>query len=170
MANDRRVSQSEIWAVIPVKGGALAKQRLADALSPRLRKDLALAMFQDVLDAVAGVPELHGIAAVTADPIVAEIARRSGAEVWSEGALDGHTGAVNAAARRPAATSSTMLTLPGDIPLVSVVDISGVLAAHLPAPEASPGLEHPEKPLDPAPEAPPPTNRLRPEPPSTPEI
>ena len=51
MANDRRVSQSEIWAVIPVKGGALAKQRLADALSPRLRKDLALAMFQDVLDA-----------------------------------------------------------------------------------------------------------------------
>jgi 2-phospho-L-lactate guanylyltransferase len=134
MANDRRVSQSEIWAVIPVKGGALAKQRLADALSPRLRKDLALAMFQDVLDAVAGVPELHGIAVVTADRSVAEIASRSGAEVWSEGAHDGHTGAVNAAARRLAATSSTMLTLPGDIPLVSVVDISGVLAAHLPAP------------------------------------
>jgi 2-phospho-L-lactate guanylyltransferase len=134
MANDRRVSQPEIWAVIPVKGGALAKQRLADALSPRLRKDLALAMFQDVLDAVAAVPELHGIGVVTADPIVAEIARHSGAEVWSDGAHDGHTGAVSAAVRRLAAASSTLLTLPGDIPLVSRADISGVLAAHLSAP------------------------------------
>jgi 2-phospho-L-lactate/phosphoenolpyruvate guanylyltransferase len=134
MANDRRVSQSEIWAIIPVKGGALAKQRLADALSPRLRKDLALAMFQDVLDAVAAAPELHGIAVVTADRDAAEIARRSGAEVWSEGAHDGHTGAVSAAARRLAAASSTMLTLPGDIPLVSRVDISGILAAHLSTP------------------------------------
>jgi len=81
MANDRRVSHPQIWAVIPVKGGALAKQRLADALSPRLRTDLALAMFQDVLDAVAAVPELHGIAVVTADRNVAEIARRSDVEV-----------------------------------------------------------------------------------------
>jgi len=134
MGNDRRVSHPEIWAVIPVKDAALAKQRLADALSAQLRKDLALAMFQDVLDAVAAVPELHGIAVVTADRDVAEIARRSGAEVWSEGAHDGHTGAVSAAARRLAATSSAMLTLPGDIPLVSRIDISGVLAAHLSAP------------------------------------
>jgi 2-phospho-L-lactate guanylyltransferase len=128
------MSHPKIWAVIPVKDAALAKQRLADALSPRLRKDLALAMFQDVLNAVAAVPELHGIAVVTADRDVAEIARRSGAEVWSDGAHDGHTGAVSAAARRLAATSSTLLTLPGDIPLVSRVDISGVLAAHLSAP------------------------------------
>jgi 2-phospho-L-lactate/phosphoenolpyruvate guanylyltransferase len=133
MTNDRRVSHREIWAVIPVKDAALAKQRLTDALSPRLRKDLALAMFQDVLDAVAAVPELHGIAVVTADRNVAEIAQRAGAEVWPEGAHDGHTGAVSAAAWRLAAASSTMLTLPGDIPLVSRVDISGVLAAHLPA-------------------------------------
>jgi len=134
MANDRRASHLDIWAVIPVKDAALAKQRLSDALSPRLRKELALAMFQDVLDAVVAVPQLHGIAVVTADHDVAEIARRSGAEVWPEGAHDGHTGAVTAAARRLAAASSTMLTLPGDIPLVSRVDISGVLAAHHPAP------------------------------------
>ena len=134
MANDRRATHSDIWAVIPVKGGALAKQRLADALSPRLRKDLALAMFQDVLDAVAALLELHGIAVVTADPTVAEIARHSGAEVWSEGAHEGHTGAVTAAARRLGAASSTMLTIPGDVPLVSSTDISRVLAAHPAAP------------------------------------
>jgi 2-phospho-L-lactate/phosphoenolpyruvate guanylyltransferase len=134
MANDRRASHSDIWAVIPVKGGRLAKQRLAEALSPRLRRDLALAMFADVLDAVAAVKELRGIAVVTADLDVAEIARRFGAEVWSDGAHDGHTGAVSAAARRLAATSSTMLTIPGDVPLVSRSDLSRVLAAHRAAP------------------------------------
>src|ERR1700685_3155225 len=133
MANDRRVSQSEIWAVIPVKGDALAKQRLADALSPRLRKDLALAMFEDVLEAVMAVPPLPGIAVVTGDRSVAEMARRSGAAVCAKGAHGGHPGAVRTAARRLAATSSTMLTLPGNIPLVSSADISRVLAAHLPA-------------------------------------
>jgi len=130
MANDRRASHSEVWAVIPVKEAGLAKQRLAEALAPRLRKDLAIAMFADVLDAATAVPEFHGIAVVTADPNVAEIARRSGAQVWSDGAHDGHTGAVSAAARRLAATSSTMLTIPGDVPLVSRIDISRVLAVH----------------------------------------
>lgn len=134
MANDRRVSHLDLWAVIPVKEAGLAKQRLAEALSPRLRRDLALAMFEDVLDAVAAVEALQGIAVVTADRSVADVARRFGAQVWSEGAHDGHTGAVRAAARRLAATSSTMLTIPGDVPLVSSIDISRVLAAHPAAP------------------------------------
>jgi 2-phospho-L-lactate/phosphoenolpyruvate guanylyltransferase len=133
MANDPPESNLDIWAVIPMKDAALAKQRLAGALSPGLREDLALAMFEDVLKAVAVVPELHGIAVVTAAPIVAEIARRAGAEIWSEGAHDGHTGAVRAAARRLAA-KSTMLTIPGDVPLVSAIDISRVLARHQAAP------------------------------------
>lgn len=134
MANDRPASHSDVWAVIPVKETGLAKQRLAEALSPRLRQDLALAMFEDVLDAVAAAEELRGIAVVTADPNVAEIARRFGAEVWSDGAHDGHTGAVSAAARRLAAAPSTMLTIPGDVPLVSAIDISRVLAIHPAAP------------------------------------
>jgi 2-phospho-L-lactate/phosphoenolpyruvate guanylyltransferase len=134
MVNNRRVSHPHVWAVIPVKEAGLAKQRLAEALSPRLRQDLALAMFQDVLDAVAAASELQGVAVVTLDRNVAEIARRAGAEVWSDGARDGHSGAVSAAARRLAAASSTMLTIPGDVPLVSSTDISRVLALHPAAP------------------------------------
>jgi 2-phospho-L-lactate/phosphoenolpyruvate guanylyltransferase len=134
MANDRRASHSDVWAVIPVKEAGLAKQRLAEALSPRLRRDLALAMFEDVLGAVAAAEELQGIAVVTADLNAAEIARRFGAEVWPDGAHDGHTGAVSVAARRLAAASSTMLTIPGDVPLVSRIDISRVLAVHPAAP------------------------------------
>jgi 2-phospho-L-lactate/phosphoenolpyruvate guanylyltransferase len=140
MANDRRVSRLDVWAVIPVKEAGLAKQRLAEALSPRLRRDLALAMFEDVLDAVAAVEALQGIAVVTADRSVADVARRFGAQVCSEGAHDGHTGAVRAAARRLAATSSTMLTIPGDVPLVSSIDISRVLSAHLAAHPAAPAF------------------------------
>lgn len=134
MAHNRRASHLDVWAVIPVKEAGLAKQRLAEALSPRLRRDLALAMFEDVLDAVAAAAELQGVAVVTADRSVAAIARRFGAEVWSDGAHDGHTGAVSAAARRLAATSSSMLTIPGDVPLVSRSDVSRVLAAHPAAP------------------------------------
>jgi len=134
MTNDQRPSHRDIWAVIPVKETTFAKQRLADALSPRLRKELALAMFQDVLEAASAVSELRGIAVVTLDRNVAEIARRSGAEVWSDGARAGHTGAVKAAASRLAANSSALLTIPGDVPLVSSSDVRSVLAVHLAAP------------------------------------
>ena len=134
MAKNRRASHRDIWAVIPVKETVLAKRRLADALSPRLRQELALAMFEDVLAAVAAVPDFCGIAVVTVDQNASEIARRWGAQVWTDGAREGHTGAVSAAARRLAAMSAAMLTISGDVPLVESADVSGVLAAHLPAP------------------------------------
>ena len=100
MASDRRPSHREIWAVVPVKETVLAKQRLADVLSPRVRQHLAVAMFEDVMQALAAAPGLNGIAVFTLDAKAAEIASRWGAEVWTDGARDGRTGAVTAAARR----------------------------------------------------------------------
>src|SRR5208282_5341382 len=97
MANDRRHLRRDVWAVVPVKETALAKQRLSHVLSPLLRQALALAMFEDVIEALADVPELDGIAVVTDDPLVTEIALRWRAHVWTEGAREGHTGAVTAA-------------------------------------------------------------------------
>jgi 2-phospho-L-lactate/phosphoenolpyruvate guanylyltransferase len=134
MASDRRPSHCDIWAVVPVKETVLAKQRLADVLSPRVRQDLAVAMFEDVMQAVAVAPGLNGIAVVTLDPKAAEIALRWGAEVWTDGTRDGHTGAVTAAARRLAVNGSTMLTIPGDIPLVSPADIAHLMTMHPEAP------------------------------------
>jgi 2-phospho-L-lactate/phosphoenolpyruvate guanylyltransferase len=130
MANDRRHLRRDVWAVVPVKETAFAKQRLSHVLSPSLRQALALAMFEDVIEALADVPELDGVAVVTEDPLVTEIALRWRAHVWTEGARDGHTGAVTAASRRLAARGSAMLAIPGDVPLVLPVDISGVLRAH----------------------------------------
>lgn len=120
----------DIWAVVPVKDTACAKQRLAGFLPAHVRQQLALAMLEDVLQTIAAVPELTGMAVVTIDPAAADIALRLGARVWSDGARDGHTGAVTAAARRLAAEGSAMLTIPGDVPLVTAADIRQLLDIH----------------------------------------
>jgi 2-phospho-L-lactate guanylyltransferase len=127
--------RSDVWAVIPVKETREAKQRLAPLLSATLRQALALAMLEDVLEAVAGVKDLGGAILVTADPDAERLARRYGMATLSEGAHEGHTGAVNAGARHLIGEARrTMLTLPGDVPLVTTAEIEQLIAAHGTAP------------------------------------
>jgi 2-phospho-L-lactate guanylyltransferase len=123
-----------LWAVIPIKETRLAKQRLAGLLSPVERQKFAQAMIEDVLDALADVPELAGVVVVTADPAVIEFARRRGMTVTDRGAYDGHTGAVTVTARELAAKGCAVLTMPADIPLVTARDIRAVIAARKAAP------------------------------------
>jgi 2-phospho-L-lactate guanylyltransferase len=121
----------DVWAVVPVKEFAGAKQRLAAVMGPEQRQILAATMVDDVLSVLAAVPGLAGIVVVTVDPLAAEMGRRFGARVITDGARDGQTAAVTAAAGALARESrSGMLTLPGDIPLVSVQEVSAMLAAH----------------------------------------
>jgi len=121
----------EIWAVVPVKDTAAAKQRLAAALPGQLRQALALAMLEDVLAALAEARGLGGRLLVTIDPAARRLAARYGAACIADGAEDGHTGAVAAAARRLAAEGrGAMLTLPGDIPLVTAAEIERLIEAH----------------------------------------
>lgn len=124
------VAETEIWAVVPVKETTFAKQRLAERLPVATRRELALAMLDDVLATVSVVEELSGVVVVTLDPDAAAAANRWGARVWSDGARDGHTGAVTAAARRLADDGAAMLTLPGDVPLVTPADIREIITAH----------------------------------------
>ena len=130
MANGGRPLHRDVWAIVPIKEIVFAKQRLAKALSPARRQELAVAMFEDVMQALSASHGLAGIAVVTLDQNATQIAARWGAEVWTDGAREGHTGAVTAAARRLAAIGSTMLTIPGDVPGVSPDDIAAILAAH----------------------------------------
>jgi 2-phospho-L-lactate/phosphoenolpyruvate guanylyltransferase len=137
---------SGIWVVVPVKDTAAAKQRLVPALPPRLRQALALAMLQDVLAALAGVTGLAGRLLVTTDPAATNLAASYGAHCSEEGAGDGHTGAVTAAARRLARDGcKSMLTLPGDIPLVTAEEIARLIAAHRPAPSFTIAPSHDEQ-------------------------
>ncbi len=126
---------AEVWAIIPVKETHGAKQRLAPVLSAPLRQRLALAMLEDVLDAVTAVRGLGGVILVTVDPRAIELARRYGAQTIADGAHEGHTGAVTAGARNLVGRGrNTMLTIPGDLPLVTTEEIEQLIAAHGPAP------------------------------------
>lgn len=125
----------EVWAIIPVKETEGAKQRLAPVLAAPLRQALALAMLEDVLAAIAGVRGLGGAILVTVDPQAELLARRYGMATLADGAHDGHTGAVNAGARHLVAQGcGTILTIPGDLPLIAPAEVETLIAAHGPAP------------------------------------
>jgi len=129
---------AEVWAVIPVKETHGAKQRLAPVLPAPLRQRLALAMLEDVLDAVMAVRGLGGVILVTVDPQAIVLAQNRRAQTIADGAHDGHTGAVVAGARHLIARGrNTMLTIPGDLPLARAGEIEQLIAAHGPAPAFS---------------------------------
>ena len=126
---------SDIWAVVPVKEFAGAKQRLSSCMSPEERRVLAAVMFEDVLEALSGARELAGLIVVTVDPVAASLAARHGARAVAEGAREGHTGAVTAAARLLIREGRAgMMTMPGDIPRATPGEIAAALAAHGAAP------------------------------------
>jgi 2-phospho-L-lactate/phosphoenolpyruvate guanylyltransferase len=126
---------SGVWAVVPVKEFEGAKQRLSSALSPDERRLLATTMLEDVLEAVSAVKELAGVLVVTVDPVATSLAKRYGARIVTQGALEGHTGAVTAVARLLVHEGrGGMMTMPGDIPRLSPAEIAATLAAHQAAP------------------------------------
>jgi 2-phospho-L-lactate guanylyltransferase len=125
----------KVWACVPVKEFTGAKQRLASLLTPAQRELLAETMLEDVLSALAGSRSLAGILVNTVDPRAAALAERYRARVVTEGARDGHTGAVNGMARVLAAEGEgALLTVPGDIPRVTAQEIDAVVASCREAP------------------------------------
>jgi 2-phospho-L-lactate guanylyltransferase len=136
----------DLWAVVPVKERISAKERLAPMLRPETREALALAMLEDVLTALTATPGIAGFMVVTVDAEASRLAASYGGRVIEVGARDGHTGAVTAAARLLAAEGHKgMLTLPGDIPLVTSREIASLLAAHPPAPSFTIVPSHDER-------------------------
>ena len=136
----------DLWAVVPVKERGLAKERLAPVLRPQQRQAFALAMLEDVLSALTATPGIPGILVVTVDPEASHLAARYGARLIEMGARHGHTGAVAAAVRLLAAERRAgMLTLPGDIPLVTPREIERLLATHEAAPSFTIVPSHDER-------------------------
>src|SRR5207237_8774831 len=136
----------DIWAVVPVKDTSAAKQRLASAVPPALRQELMLAMLEDVLAALAEAPGLAGRLLFPTDPAAQRLAARYSFDWLTDGAADGHTGAVAAAARHLAANGAGgMLTVPGDIPLITAEEIAHLLEAHRPPPSFTIAPSHDEQ-------------------------
>jgi len=135
-----------IWAVVPVKELDKAKERLAPLLPPALRRALMVAMLEDVLSALVATQALAGLAIVTVEPEARRLAAKYNARIIEAGAREGHTGAVTTAARLLAQEGCLgMLTLPGDIPLISPNEIEQLLAAHRTAPAFTIAPSHDER-------------------------
>lgn len=124
------LSSARLWAVVPAKDLAQAKQRLAGVLTPEERQGLARAMLEDVLAALTGVSALAGTIVVTREAALAATARSLGARVISDLRHDGPNAAVMLAAKELAAEGAAgMLAIPADVPLATAAEIGEVAAA-----------------------------------------
>lgn len=121
---------SGAWAVVPVKRLEVAKLRMAPALSPAQREELARAMLDDVLGTLARVRGLGGMLVVTADPWAADLARCFGAEIVHDAAEAGTDAAVAQGLRRLAGEErGIVLVVPADVPFATEAELGAVLCA-----------------------------------------
>jgi 2-phospho-L-lactate guanylyltransferase len=122
---------TRMWAVLPAKDFADAKQRLAGVLSAAERRQLFRTMFADVLAALVATRSLDGIAVMTRDPEAAEMGALHGARILSEPANLGQTEAVSRAVSVLVADGiDGVATFPGDIPLADPAEIETALRHH----------------------------------------
>jgi 2-phospho-L-lactate guanylyltransferase len=127
--------KTALWVLIPVKDFVNAKQRLSGVLSPSERRALSQAMVEDMLQCLAGVAGIAGVALVSDDSGAELLAYRYGARVIVE---KGHSRGLNAAVAQAAALmpelgATHMLVLHGDLPVIVAQDIEHLIA-NLPAP------------------------------------
>ncbi|MBF0276159.1 MAG: 2-phospho-L-lactate guanylyltransferase [SAR324 cluster bacterium] len=124
-----------MWAVVPAKDPADAKQRLSFVLNNEQRRKLFRAMLEDVVEVLLKVPALDGLMLVSRNTDAEWLAEQYGVRLLHEKENKGHTAAVSFAARVLGAEGATgILQLPGDVPMVSVDEIEQVMAAHGAAP------------------------------------
>ena len=124
-----------MWCIIPIKSLNQAKHRLKHVLYPEERQDFFKAMFEDVLSTMMSVPDFEQVAVATVCPAAGIIAKKYGAIVISTSQDEGQTAAVERSAEILDARGITsMLVIPGDVPLVTVEEIKIVLDLHEKAP------------------------------------
>ena len=116
--------------LIPVKNLENAKERLSPVLSQKRRRDLAEAMLQDVLQALASVNHHTRVGVVTSDPFAGALAQRYGFAIIPDPANRGESDAIAHATEHCVARGEdNTMVIPGDIPLVQPEDIEQVLDA-----------------------------------------
>ncbi len=109
----------ELWVLIPVKMLEDAKQRLRGSLGADTER-LAVAMFKDVLAALAHARSATRVVVVTADPQVAEIAGQGGALVVGEKPPFGMISAIELGVSTIRKRGGKWIViLPADVPLLT---------------------------------------------------
>jgi len=110
-----------VAALVPVRGLAEGKQRLAAVLSAAERRELIIAMLEDVLAALCGCAAVKSVAVVTGDAAVAALAGEHGAAVLPDAAEGGLNGSLAGARAwlRTLHPAASILILAADLPLVT---------------------------------------------------
>lgn len=115
-----------VYAVVPVKNLAVSKRRLSTVFSPLERRQLTLAMLEDVLNALTA-SVVDKIVVIGEDDQVQEMASKFGASfLWANGA------SLNPAIEEAISWSvqdgaKSILVVPADVPLLMAKDLNRIL-------------------------------------------
>ena len=117
------------WAILPIKSIRSAKERLRTVLTAPERQSLFRAMLADVLAAISQSTGLGGLAIVTRDPSVRRLTRHCGARFIHCDLDQGQSLAVTTAVNTLASEGvAHMVTIPGDVPLLTGAEIDTLCA------------------------------------------
>jgi 2-phospho-L-lactate guanylyltransferase len=120
----------EIWALVPVKGFARAKTRLAPVLASDERAALARAMLSDVLAVLLRSPSLAGVLLVGSDPELAQAGAELGVATLMEPVEAGTNAAVQVGLDHlESVGAGRCVVVQADIPFLSDAELAQVLAA-----------------------------------------
>jgi 2-phospho-L-lactate guanylyltransferase len=120
--------RTHTYAIVPVKETSTAKGRLTQALTARDRRNLALAMLSDVLDALRRTRAIQRILIITRDISAARLGREKGALVISEGQPKGLNRAIRKGLRfAESECADQVLVIPADIPLARSSNFRAIL-------------------------------------------
>ncbi len=118
------------FALIPVKELSQAKARLAPVLDDTGRRELALALYRDVLAAALTCPALDAVAVVSRDRDVLSLAGEAGAEALPEpGGLNEALASASQALARRWRDADRLVVLAADLPLATPDGIAAVALA-----------------------------------------
>lgn len=110
--------------LVPVKDLKNAKQRLAPVVPQEARTELARAMLEDVLNAIAACDHRPPVTLVTRDPFALMLASRFSIEVIADHANASETDAIGTATCICESRGvSNTLVIPADIPLITAGEI-----------------------------------------------
>ena len=114
-----------LWTIVmPGKSLDLAKSRLSPAATAR---DLALAFFQDAVEAALGSPLTGQLVVATCDPVITQWATGRGCLVVDDAEHPGINSAAHLGAKRSAAANRVAVMV-SDLPAVTPAAISAALS------------------------------------------
>lgn len=119
-----------IAAIVPAKALDQAKGRLAALLSESERRELALAMLEDVVRALTAAPAINTVAVVSPDADVRALAAELGAKAIEEPAsVRGINQALSHALASLSPVPDAVVVVLADVPLITPDDVQAAIEA-----------------------------------------